>query len=291
MAGLAVAPLVQRLTLSGTLLGTGIMLLLSMLAASGAYRIAREHGFEPVEGKRKKLRTHHGKSKNRGDEVGMWGKATKLFARVPVLRALFREILVSQGLSTVLNVCFVARLGTAIPNDTQRAGWVGMYFAMINATTMLLQFGLLPLLMTVLEARSLWRVLPIVTMLTTAFQSIHEDPTLLLVSASLFVMKVSEYSVRRMLDELIYVPLDFESRFLGKEVISVFGFRFGKSLMSLCLSGLTALSGESFGLQQLSLLSNVVSLLWMRAAWSLSNHVPTRQEAEDAYKVSKRKRQ
>lgn len=100
-------------------------------------------------------------------------------------------------------------------------------------------------------------------------------------------MKVSEYSARRMLDEMVFVPLDFESRYVGKEVIGVFGYRFGKSLMSLALSGLTSVMGN-FGLHQLSILSALVGCGWMQAAWKLSNLVPTREEAEKAYQAGKK---
>ena len=279
VAGMAVAPLVKRIGLTGALMGTGTMLLVSLIAASIAYNIARTNGFEPTNQKRKELKQH--------DDAGMIQKASKLFARVPVLKALFAEILSSQGLATVLNVCFVARLGTAIPNDDERAGWVGVYFALINIITMVLQFGVLPPLMTVIEPKALWRVIPIISLLFTTYQSFQSDPTLYIVAASLLVMKVSEYSARRMLDEMIFVPLDFESRFIGKEIISVFGYRFGKSLMSLVISGITTLPFE-FGLQQQSILSAIVCASWMGTAWKLSNMVPTRAEAEAAHKRQKR---
>jgi ATP/ADP translocase len=205
------------------------------------------------------------------------------------LWALFLEILASQGLATLLNVCFVARLGTAIPDDGERAGWVGMFFSLINVVTMVLQFFILPPIMTLIEPRDLWRAVPVFSLFTTTYQAIQKDPSLYVVSASLLVMKVSEYSARKMLDEMVYVPLDFESRFVGKEIIGVFGYRFGKSLMSLVLSGLTALTGN-FGLQELSVLGNAVSFLWMGTAWRLSNLVPTRQEAEDAYNKEKKRK-
>ena len=147
---------------------------------------------------------------------------------------------------------------------------------------MLLQFGVLPLLMRVIEPKDLWRCIPIISLAFISFQACQNDPTLYIVSGSLLVMKVLEYSARRMLDEMVYVPLDFESRFVGKEIIGVFGYRFGKSLMSLSLSGLTSAFGN-FSLQQLSILSNFAALIWAKAAWDLSSLVPTRKEAQDAY--------
>jgi ATP/ADP translocase len=133
-------------------------------------------------------------------------------------------------MATILNISFVAALSTAIPNDTKRAGYVGVFFSAINLLTMFIQFGALPSLIQSIEARDLWRAMPVLTFLFTSFQATQKNPSLAIVSASFLVMKVTEYSVRRLLDEMLFVPLDFESRFLGKELIGVFGYRFGKSL-------------------------------------------------------------
>jgi ATP/ADP translocase len=292
VAGYIVSPLVRRLGLTGALMGTGAMLLCSLVTASMAYNIARKHGFEPIDSSK------HSKTRVKGpnrtaksrdlSEMGMIEKSTRLFQRVPVLKALFLEILASQGLATVLNVCFVTCLGTAIPNDDERAGWVGKFYSLINIVTMVLQFGVLPQLMTVIEPKALWRVIPLVSLLFTGVQAFRQNPSLYVVSASLLVMKISEYSARRMLDEMIFVPLDFESRFVGKEVLGVFGYRLGKSLMSLVMSGIAAID-TNFGLQKLSILSNLVCISWMRTAWTLSNMVRTRAEAEAAHKLGKQK--
>jgi ATP/ADP translocase len=305
VAGIIVTPIVQQLGLAGGLMGTSVALLLSLIAVSAAYGIAREHGFEPKQ-KKKKRRSGQGPGPSSQNgflsflqpkpvEVesshgpfSMLGQANRLFQRVPVLSALFREILASQGLATILNVCFVSAIGTAIPNDQERAGYVGRYYSLINIITMALQFAVLPPLMTILEPRRLWQILPFLPLVITAYQVYQntDQPSLYIVSASLLVMKVSEYSARRMLDEMIFVPLDFESRYLGKEVLGVFGYRLGKSPMSLAISAWGALD-PSFGLRKQGILSNAVSILWLKTAWSLSTLVPTRAEAEKAHKRNK----
>ena len=238
LAGVTVSPLMGRVGLAGGLVGTSLMLVLSLLAARVAYDIAEQHGFAPTDHMRgdKKKKVALLKKKQQEKNESLVQKATKLFQRVPVLGALFSEILASQGLATVLNVIFVAKLSRSIPDDGKRAGYVGLFFATINVITMVLQFGVLPIVMNYIQPRDLWRVVPLISLAFTTFQACQADPTLYLVSASLLVMKVSEYSARRMLDEMVFVPLDFESRFVGKEVIGVFGHRFGKSLMSLLLS-------------------------------------------------------
>ena len=49
------------------------------------------------------------------------------------------------------------------------------------------------------------------------------------------------------------------------------------------VSGITSILGDSFGLQQMSMLSSGVALTWLATAWKLSNMVPTRAEAESAH--------
>jgi ATP/ADP translocase len=285
VGGTAVSLLSGRLNLSGTLACTGIALVVSLLATGMAYSIAERHGFSPERHQKEKAAASKKTSGGKGEAAppgGMLAKATKLFARVPVLRALFLEILASQSLATLLNVCFVGSVGATIPDDTVRAGWVGNFYALINVFSMMLQFGVLPLLMHYIEPKDLWRMTPLVSLAFTTFQAVQRNPSLYVIAASLLVMKVLEYSARRMLDEMVYVPLDFESRFLGKEIIGVFGYRFGKSLISLTLSGLTSLFGQ-FDLQSLSVLSDVAAVMWAKTAWDLSSQVPTRGEAQASY--------
>lgn len=76
--------------------------------------------------------------------------------------------------------------------------------------------------------------------------------------------------------------MDYESRYLGKEVIGVFGYRFGKSGMSLALSALTTGVGN-LTVHQLSQLTAIVAISWLICTWRLSNVVPTKAEAEEAY--------
>ena len=290
VGGTAVSFLSERLKLSGTLACTGLALLLSMLATGQAYSIAEKNGFSP------KPRSKHsgaGKPKRRGKKVheyegGLFTKARNLFKRVPVLKALFCEILASQSLATLLNVCFVASVGATIPDDTIRAGWVGNFYALINVFSMTLQFAVLPLLMQYIEPKDLWRFTPLISLGFTTFQAFQKNPTLYAISASLLVMKVSEYSARRMLDEMVYVPLDFESRFVGKEIIGVFGYRFGKSCISLSLSALTSIFGQ-FDLQSLSVMADFAAITWAKMAWNLSSLVPTKKEAQGYYEKSSSK--
>lgn len=283
MAGLGVKQLVDKVGLPGALCAAGCILITSLLFSERAYSIADLHGFTPTDdhandGKKK------GKKNTSEKQETLIQKASALFSRVPVLKALFMEILAGQGLATLLNVCFVTKLSESLPDDTERAGWMGKFFAAINMVAMCLQFGVIPRIMPFFEPRYLWRFMPIVMVSAISYLCLNDNPSLVLISGAFMLFKVLEFSFRRMLDEMVYVPLDFDSRFLGKEIISVFGYRFGKSGMSLALSGLTTLFGN-FDMNQLTYLTGGASLIWLKAAWHVSNNVLTKAEACELYRT------
>lgn len=287
LAGLCVSSIVDNIGLCGCLGMAGLILIVSLVFTERAYNISDVHGFNPaneIEAKVSKKNSRN--SEHTRKQQNIIKKASSLFARVKVLKALFLEILAGQGLATLLNVCFVTKLSLSFPVDSERAGWMGKFFALINIISCCLQFGVLPYIMPYLEPKFLWRFMPVAMVSLLSTLCFKNDPSLYLISGSLMLMKVMEFAIRRMLDEMVYVPLDFDSRFLGKEIISVFGYRFGKSCMSLGLSGLTRLLGN-FGLQHLSWLTTGASCAWLAAAWNVSNQVPTRAEAEEMYKKKK----
>ena len=175
-----------------------------------------------------------------------------------------------------------------------RCFYQNQFFATINVLSCVFQFGILPATSKYTEPSMLWKGMPLLMLAMTCFVSVPKlsggtngDPSLTLIASAFLVMKTLEFSVRRMLDEMVYVPLDFESRFLGKEVIGVLGYRFGKSAASLALSALTSSFG-TVGLRELSYFTTGAASVWLVAAWRLSALVPTRAEAEEAYEKMKK---
>lgn len=86
-----------------------------------------QYGFNPAEEHDEKIAAKKATDLALAEEKkeSLFRKASDLFARVPVLKALFVEILASQGVSTILNVCYVTKLSSVIPDDKERAGWSG----------------------------------------------------------------------------------------------------------------------------------------------------------------------
>eukprot|EP00978_Attheya_sp_CCMP212_P046474 scaffold394564_cov51-Attheya_sp.AAC.2 len=256
IAAAGLSTLVYKVGVPGLLLAAGVAIILSIIFGDNAYAISEKYGFDPAQElvkKREKANLDKATTKPHETHSNIFVRASDLFTRVPALGALFWEVLSFQSLSSVLNLCFVTKLKESIPNDALRAAWMGKFYAMINGTCGVLQFGLLPLMMKKLDPKWIWRAMPAIL--------------------------VMDYSSRATANELVYVPLDFDSRYVGKEVIGVFGNGIGKSGMSLFLAGLTSAFGN-FGMHKLSFLSTTLSMVWLGASFRLSNLLPQKDETD-----------
>ena len=99
------------------------------------------------------------------------------------------------------------------------------------------------------------------------FMAYTQDWSLWLVSASFVLMKTLEYSLRHSMIESVYVSLDQESRFVGKEIIAMFANRFGKSLVALVLTVVNVLFSGALPYVQTSLL--VLCAAWLAVSYRL----------------------
>ncbi|KAL7526515.1 hypothetical protein ACHAWF_001802, partial [Thalassiosira exigua] len=72
-------------------------------------------------------------------------QAYALFRRVPVLEALFFEVVISQCLSSLVNFVYLYKLKSTVADDAERAGWSGSFYAWINGVSGIFQFFVIPL--------------------------------------------------------------------------------------------------------------------------------------------------
>jgi ATP:ADP antiporter, AAA family len=129
--------------------------------------------------------------------------------------------------------------------------------------------------------------MPVIPLAVCLYQTIVFTTTgtlsLTLLAASFFLSKTMDYSVRSVVFAMAFQPLDFESRFVGKEVIGVLGSRFGKSGMSIILSGLTAL-GFTSNIRGLIYLAMGAVSLWFSSTMWLSFLIPSKEKAQSIVK-------
>lgn len=254
---------------------TSVTLSGSYLLGDHAYSMSEKHGFDPAKQLQERQKSKTAKTT---DSEGRLGKAIALFRRVPILAILFFEVIMFQSLNTILNVAFVRTLKRQIPQDLARAAYSGRFYGLVNAVSAALQFLVLPLCMRYAEPAWIWRIMPVVPLLFCVMQVTKAESSLLLVAGAVFLCKTIDYAIRSVVSPMVYQPLDFESRFVGKEVIGVFGSRFGKSGMSLILSGLTSLGVVN--MPRLNIMSLVAAAGWFSATFSLSQIIPRKAHAQ-----------
>jgi hypothetical protein len=268
--------------LLGLIIGTCVTLAMSMILADNAYALSEVHGFDPSPelSSKSKTKTDDDPKKDQQEE-SLLSKTGRMFRTSKTLAGLFGEVISFQSLSTVLNVCFVRQLKESVPIDTDRASYTGKFYAIVNGSSAVMQFLVLPLARRYLEPQWVYRFLPLLLMPLLIYSAIQPTPSLWLASLAFFALKSTDYSIRNVANEMVYQPLDFDARYLGKEVIGVFANRFGKSGMSLILSGLsTVLPKGWMGPRHLSQLSVVVGSIWSSCSVWLSKYVVTNTQAE-----------
>ena len=85
-----------------------------------------------------------------------------------------------------------------------------------------------------------------------------------------------EYSLRGAANEMLYVSLDYESRYLGKKVISLIAGKFGKSVMAVALSFVMVVHGEDTDIMwHLLATATVFTFFWLIASMSLHALIET----------------
>lgn len=274
-AAFTVAPITDRFGLAALLIAAGASMGLSSYFSMNSYRIAMQHGFEPKpkENEKRALAQNDGKN--------FFQRASALFLRVPVLGALCFEVMFSQCQSSLLNSLFVLKLKEAIPADDERARYTGNCYAYINGFSGVLQFAALPLLVKHLESRNLWLIMPSIMVACSLLMTFQQANNLHTVSASFLLMKAMEYSVKGVTSEMVYVSLDYESRFLGKEIIGVFVNRVGKSVVAIGLSFFTAYFGEELDLKYLSMALVVIGAAWLCVSYRLTTFLNADAESDD----------
>mmetsp|Transcript_27408 Transcript_27408/g.65804 ORF Transcript_27408/g.65804 Transcript_27408/m.65804 type:complete len:702 (+) Transcript_27408:144-2249(+) len=302
--------------LLGLVLGTCATLFLSLIFADWAYKLAEDNGFDP------KPTTPTKEMKSSSDvaaetEESLIGKTKRMFRTSKTLSGLFCEVISFQALSTALNVCFIQQLQQSILNDTDRAGFTSQFYALVNGSSGLMQFFVLPMARKYLEPRFVYRYLPLVLMplllfatititknaMTSAAASVAAisipflpsmDAALFWSALAFFALKSTDYSIRNVSNELVYQPLSFDERYLGKEVNGVVANRVGKSGSSMVLSWITFLFPGSWGrtagatgIRNLSQLSVAIGAIWSTCSVWLSGNVISNKQAEQ--KVNERR--
>lgn len=157
-----------------------------------------------------------------------------LLRRSPLLFWLFVLILVTQVVGTSLTLHFQGMLQIAIPERDAQTAFSGQFYAWLNTAAAVLQFAAAPIVLRRLSVVLVLVLIPALTLGGSAWAAL--SPSIFTAGAAYLTFKAFDYSLFRAAKEVLYIPLTFDARFRAKEVIDVFGYRFGKGLTSLSIA-------------------------------------------------------
>ena len=219
-------------------MGTGTMLIfaaVSLLPAAICSELSYDPKNEPAPSER---------------ERGKKSLALRLFLKSSYLRRIGLLIVLTQVISTVLDLRFFALVGRYITDMDARTAYIGSFYAMLNTSAFVLQFVVAPILLTYVSLRFIHPAIPVIHVATAVMLIIK--PSLLTGGLAYLLFKAFDYSIFRAGKEIFYIPLSFDSRYRAKEVIDSFGYRASKGgaagLASLAVFTLGSVPGVAYAL-------------------------------------------
>lgn len=186
--------------------------------------------------------------------------ALRLFSDSSYLRRIFLLILLTQVVSTALDLRFSALVEVAKPLKDARTAFFGNFYAQLNMVAGLLQFIGAPLLLSWVRLRWIHLGIPLIHMAAAVVLLVH--PVLWAGGLAYVLFKALDYSLFRAGKEIFYIPLSFDCRYRAKEVIDAFGYRAAKGVAS----GLATVAANIGG-KALPVVVYPAAVLVCAAAW------------------------
>lgn len=184
----------------------------------------------------------------------------KLFYIHPQLIILFLIIIITQVVSTFLELSFQGVLQLELVNIDKQTAYSGILFSKINIIAALMQFVCAPLILKTIPIPLIHILIPFLHLVVCSmcFLNMSLDT----ISLAYILFKSLDYSLFRGAKEILYIPFSFEVRFKAKEIIDVFGYRLGKGLISLFITLLQTVGIKL--IERIFILNTVFALvLWI----------------------------
>jgi AAA family ATP:ADP antiporter len=200
-----------------------------------------------------------------------WG----LFRENKTLAYLLAIVLISQVVSAVLDLKFQGLLSLEFQgSQDEETAFQGKFWGMLNTSVLVLQFLLVPLLMSFVSLRLIHILMPLIHLSAISIAVI--SPSIMTVGIAFFLFKAFDYSLFRASKEVLYVPLGYDERYRAKEIIDVFGYRTGKGVSSV---GIVALQKAGVMMSTLYLpIALVATAAWLALIFPLTRHAKATNE-------------
>ncbi|MFT5561284.1 MAG: AAA family ATP:ADP antiporter [Candidatus Azotimanducaceae bacterium] len=200
-----------------------------------------------------------------------WG----LFRENKTLAYLLAIVLISQVVSAVLDLKFQGLLSLEFTgSQDEETAFQGKFWGTLNTSVLVLQFLLVPLLMSFVSLRLIHILMPLIHL--TAISIAVISPSVITVGIAFFLFKAFDYSLFRASKEVLYVPLGYDERYRAKEIIDVFGYRTGKGVSSV---GIVVLQKAGVAMGTLYLpIALLATAAWLALIFPLTRHAKATTE-------------
>ncbi len=187
-----------------------------------------------------------------------WGELT----HTPVLYRMALLIVLTQVVSTALELHMNIRVKALIPDADARTSWFGGLYALLNCGAAVFQFVLTPLALRRFSLVAIHTAIPLLN--ATACGVSLVAPGLAPAAGAYMTFKILDYSIFRAGKELLYIPLSFDARYRAKEVIDAFGYRLGKGAASAVFAAVREMRAVPLPAYPLTALGALI--LWLPLA-------------------------
>jgi len=220
--GTLVAQLAGPLGTEALLLCAAASLVPAAACSMAAYRLAGEP--QPSESEE-------------GGRLGHTGIGTLFGSRY--LLFIFSLVVITQVVSTVLDLRFNGLVEASIPEKDPRTAFYGTFYGQwLGISAAILQFVGVPVLMRILPFRLTHLGIPVIHFVACCVLTVH--PTLATGAAAFLLFKALDYSLFRAGKEMFFIPLPYDARYRAKQLIDSLGYRLAKggSALAIALIGL-----------------------------------------------------
>ncbi|OGQ13994.1 MAG: hypothetical protein A3B70_06900 [Deltaproteobacteria bacterium RIFCSPHIGHO2_02_FULL_40_11] len=257
LGGIFVGKYAQNFGAAELILGASVFLLPAAFLSDIAYRICGEPKASHTEQEGKKGHLH-----------------LSLFKTSPLLSLLFGIILTTQMFSVFLSLIFQNILQDMIPNVNAQTAYLGNFYATVNGVAAFFQFIAAPIFMSIFPIHIIHLAIPLLHLVMAGL--LMYSPTLALAGAAFLIFKSVDYSIFRASKEVLYIPLSFDARYRAKEMIDVFGYRFGKGATSL---GITLIQSAGLILTPFFTWGALMATaLWVGLIFPIVKYMPRRMK-------------
>ena len=180
-----------------------------------------------------------------------------LFFKNPYLITIAGLVTMDQIVVATLDVSFHHTLSTAFLSQDHLSSFEGRFWSWVNGGSLFLQL-ITPSILKVVDIRWIHLFIPLTQLLTIGSTLIY--PTLITSSIAFAWIKIVDYSIFKASKEILYIPLDFDSRYKAKLLIDMVIYRATKGLTGLSFSLITKLVLKVAPI--LSPIALISSILW-----------------------------